>query len=409
MKENIQNELIFNQEQIEKIIETSLDYKIFSKEQFFTLALQSIMKSDRKIFLKQLKNNEINDDNNKGNGYYNKRIPFDNQMLQVRIPRDRNGIFKPFILELIKENQSKIAELSFSLYAKGLTDKEIKDVIKLIYNKDYSRSGISNLYKEIKEDVLSWYKRDINSYYPVVYIDAIYQSVRRGDSVSKEAFYVVLGLKPDFTREVITIENYPTESSTNWEEIFINLKERGLKKVNLIVADGLKGIETAASKYFKDVEIQLCVTHLKRYLLSKVKKSDKDELKEDLNNLFLLEQTNYTYSDVEKKLDLLHKKWYKKYKSIGDFFKSERVPYYFTYLKYDRRIHRMIYTTNYIENLNKSFRRTLKIRNSLPNIKSALTLIGAVAIEKNETNAYNRRLYQFKYEEKFNNCFMEEK
>lgn len=235
----------------------------------------------------------------------------------------------------------------------------------------------------------------------MIYIDAHYNSVRR-DKVAKEAFYVVLGLRQDFTREVLSVEEYPTESSSIWGDIFKELKERGLQKVNLVVSDGLKGIENAVAKNLQNADLQLCTTHLKREMLKKVRPESKGELANDLRYLFETDNKEYQSKNIKSRIEKISIKWGKHYPEITKTLSSERIGYYFTYLDYHPSIQSMIYTTNWIERLNKEFKRVMDIRNSMPNPQSALALVGSVAI-KMTANKYSYPIYTFRNEENFKN------
>lgn len=393
--EKLENELQFSKSQINKIMYNALINKEINVKELFSMALQNVMQAERKLFLK-----EPSEALNKGNGSYLRSALFDNKLLQLRVPRDRESRFTPFMLELIQENEEKLKEVAFKLYSSGLSTKEISETFDLIYGKKYSKAGISHLCEESKKEALKWMNRSIKEYYPVIYIDAHFNDVRRENRVDKEGFYVVLGVRPDFTREILAIENFPTESASNWERVFENLKSRGVEDVNLVVADGLKNIETAVSKHFENANLQLCVTHLKRNLLGRVRKESREELTDDLKYLFTTNQQGYRYEDAKKKIDFLIKKWGKKYPYIERVLGAPRIRYYFTYLNYHHEIQSMIYTTNWIERLNKSFKRVLRIRNSMPNPRSALALLAGVGIKKTE-KTYSYPIYNLKKENNF--------
>ncbi len=223
--------------------------------------------------------------------------------------------------------------------------------------------------------------------------------------MQKEAFYVILGLRSDFTREVLTIEAYPTETSNTWSDIFKDLKSRGLEKLNLVVSDGLIGIENAVAENFPGTDMQLYVTHLKREMLKQVRAESKLELANDLRYLFETNNENYTHEKAKNRLVKINKKWEKHYPKISDKLISKRIGYYFTYLKYQYSIQSMIYTTNWIERLNKEFKRIINIRNSMPNPDSALALVGTIAI-KMTGNKYSYSIYKFKNEKKFKRTVM---
>jgi len=205
-------------------------------------------------------------------------------------------------------------------------------------------------------------------------------------------------VKEDYTREVLAIETYPSESAAAWEELFEEFKSRGVKKVSLVVSDDLSGIENAVSKVFNS-DHQLCVAHLKRNVLKSVLHKDKQAVAEDLKDVF---RTTDKEDDLQKGWQRWLKfieKWQGKYSSSFKKYKSDQYRLHFTYLSYNYQIRSMIYTTNWIERLNRSFRRVTKIRAVMPTIESVLSLFVGVA---KDFKAYKYKIYNFKFEqEKF--------
>jgi transposase-like protein len=392
----VDKELQFTKPQMEIILQEAIKRKQLGFKEIMEITLKALMKAERQIFMEEISKG------NKGNGYRKILNSFNGSMLELQIPRDRKGLFKPLMLELVRTSQAEVSELAFKLYSSGLSTKDIGEVFDTIYGKKYSSSGISKLCETSRKDVLKWLKRPIDSYYPVIYIDAHFNRVRR-DTVAKEAFYVVLGLRRDFSREVIAVENYPTEGASIWAEIFQDLKDRGLKKIDLVVSDGLKGIEDAVAENLQGTDLQLCTTHLKRELLKKVRPESKKELADDLRYLFETNSTEYKPIDVKSRIKYVDNKWGDKYPDISKSLNNYRIHLYFTYLDYEPRIQSMIYTTNWIERLNKEFKRVIDIRNSMPNPDSALALVGAVAI-KMTGNKYTYPIYTFGFEKKFKKC-----
>lgn len=357
--------------------------------------MNSLMYSEREAFLK------VQDGPNKGNGYREGQVYGRGRQLQLRIPRDRMGQFYPVLLALLRDQDSQLHDLSFMLYSKGLTTRDIGEVLEVIYGKNYSKSTISDINKSFYEQMQDWRNRELAQEYLVVYIDAIWQKVKR-DTIRSEAFYILMGLKKDFTREIIGIVNIPAESSTGWELVLSELKQRGVRKVHLFVSDGLKSLETAVAKVFNQSVHQKCIVHLQRNILATVRASHKADVAKDLRAVLNPDDENYTKPMAMERLTYFAEKWGKLYRHIKKLPEKEDIEYYFNYLDFDYRIRRMIYTTNWIERFNKSCRRTLKIRNSFPSPEAALALITSVAIEKGEKK-YAYPIHNFKFEEKFMN------
>src|SRR5690606_3670706 len=163
---------------------------------------------------------------NKANGYRPGRAYGHGKLLELRIPRDRNGEFYPKVLALLRSQQAETDKLVSALYGQGLTQSQVGEVFERLYGRHYSSSQIGRMIEWMRVDVVEWNGRSLEARYPVVFIDALWVNVRR-DSVKKEAFYVVLGVKEDRTREVLAISHQPAGSATGWEMLLEELRSRG--------------------------------------------------------------------------------------------------------------------------------------------------------------------------------------
>ena len=362
----------FTQEQMSEIISSLTNGKEGFQE-LIRLGMESLMKSEREIY-----NSQTND---VSNGYRDRRVYHDGQMFEIRVPRSRESNFYPVLLGVLKDQEAEVQRLICSLYAQGLTTKQVGEISEEFYGKHYSKSQVSRLLDTARGDVSMWLNRRLDAHYPIVYLDATYVATRRNDSVSNEAYYVILGVKEDRTREVLSIVNFPTESASNWLDIFDEIKERGVSEINLFVCDGLSSIENSIAHAFPGAEIQLCTVHLKRNILSKIKPRDKKMIAAEMQIIFRPDQDMVTPESSHKQfLDFIDK-WAKSYPMLKRY-KHERYRFYFTYFKYEREIRGMIYTTNWIERLNKDFKRVLKMRGAMPNFDSVILLLGNVAMNK---------------------------
>lgn len=361
--------------------------------ELFSTFVNALMYCERKQYLEN--NDQIK---NKANGFRKILKAGINSGLHLAIPRDRLSLFKPMILGILKEQEEQIKELSFELYGKGLTTREISQILERIYGKNYSKSTISNISLSYYDYIKSWSERKLLSYYPLIMIDALYLKVRR-DTVESEAFYVVLGLKPDFTREILSIKNIPTESSKGWKAILLDLQERGIKKVNLFVTDDLKGLDETISSIYPKSNHQKCILHLQKNITKEIRIKERKIFCEGLKEVFYPEKDKKIEEKVREIKNYLSI-WESKYPSLKRIKEKKDLENYFTYYKYKREIRRMIYTTNWIERFNKSVKRTTKIRNSFPNPESALFLIGYKGMEMEE-GAYKYPIYEFRNEDKF--------
>lgn len=207
------------------------------------------------------------------------------------------------------------------------------------------------------------------------------------------------GLKEDYTREIISIVNFPNESAQGWSLVFESIKERNVKSLGLVVSDGLTGLDKKIVEIFGKTPHQKCIVHLQRNLSAYVRNNDKKELAADFRAILSPDDNGNSLEKVEEKLKEMSIKWLPRYKSLSKYLDKLNWQPYFVYLQFDVRIRRMIYTTNWIERFNKSCRRTLKIRGSFPSEESVLALITSVAKDKSE-GKYRYPIYTFKYEEK---------
>jgi len=255
------------------------------------------------------------------------------------------------------------------------------------------------MFGDARKEIELWLDRPLNNYYTIIYIDAVFISTRRVDNVSKEAYYTVLGVRPDRTREVLGVFNFPTEGSSQWVSIFKQLKARGVERIDLVVSDALKSIEDAIWKVFGDSEVQLCTVHLLRNYMKRVKPKHKKELADDFKDVFRTDDRRDTKQEAKQRFKAFCDKWSKYYPYFKKQKSNPRIDLYFTYIGYHYRIRSMIKTTNWIERLNRDFKRTTRMRGALPNPEATLLLLGAVARDK---KAYLRKVPMLNYEqEKF--------
>jgi len=377
----------FTQRQITEILDEIANGKNGYQE-LLKLSLESIMRSERNEFNQQ--------QSDVSNGYRLGSILGHGGRLELSIPRSRHHNFYPLILALVKEQNEECKTLAYELYSSGLTTEQIGFLFDKIYGHQYSKSSISNMMSNARQDVQFWLNRKLEKRYPIIYIDATYWHTRRLDSVSSEAYYTILAVREDRTREVLSVINHPTEGSANWREEFENLKARGLDEINLVVSDGLQGIENVVAEVFPMATVQLCTVHLTRNILAKVKPNDKQLIAKDLKEVLDPSNPNDNATKGHKRFIDFINNWITKYPSLKTYL-LPRNKLYFNYLNYHVEIRRMIYTTNWIERLNRNYKRTLRMRSSMPSPESVVFLLASVAVRRKE---YKMPIYQFIYETK---------
>lgn len=354
------------------------------------ITLESLMLAERNEFLTEYPGN-------KGNGYRLGRSYGNGRQLEFRIPRDRFGNFHPVIYAMLKDQDEESMRLAGSLYTKGLTQHQVGDVFEEVYGRHYSKSSISRMIEYLRQDTEQWLVRPLEGYYPIIFVDGIHIKIHRNKRVETEAFYVVLGVKEDRSREVLGIYNRPVESASGWEDVFQSLQQRGVESIGLLVADGLKYLEDSLSLIYPDTPLQKCVTHLKRRLMSRVRHGDKMELADDLREVFRTGDKSYTPEQGWKAWQQFCSKWSTGYRNFGKMSQDSTYRYYFTYLLYHQEIQGMIYTTNWIERLQRDFRRVLRMRGAMPNEESVMVLMAKTAMDK---TSYYRALPKMDREKK---------
>ena len=338
------------------------------------IMLESMMVAERSEFL-------ADNPGNKGNGYRPGKTYGHGRKLEFRIPRDRYGNFHPQILAILRDQEEECDRLAGVLYTKGLTQEQVGDVFDQIYGQHYSKASISRMVECVRSQVNEWLERGLEEYYPVVFVDCVHIKIHRKHSVASEAFYVALAVTEEGRRDVLGIFNMPTESATGWASIFDKLKERGAQRIGLMVADGIKGLDTVVGEKFPGTPLQRCVTHLKRNMFAKVRHGDKAALAADLRDIFRTGQRDYTIETAWSKWQDMCGRWGKDYRTIKLLQNNADYKAYMTYLNYAPEIQSMIYTTNWIERLNRDFRRVTRMRTAMPNEDSVLTLMGSVAMD----------------------------
>lgn len=363
-----------------------------------------IMQAERKEYLKECRQEG---NYNKGNGYYERLIKSIKAHFKVKVPRDRNGNFKPLILEIVKDAQEEQISLFHELYKKGLTTRDISNIMKKIYNYKISAASISNITKSYQNSLRQWLSRKLDNNYYFIFIDALNVNVRR-DSVQKEQFYIALGVKEDLSREVIGVYTLPRETATGWRGIMKDLKERGLQNTLCMISDELSGLSDVIREEFPETFHQLCLVHKLRNVKKIVRVKDWGKIKNDWDKIFKKDsliteyisgkkiKRKYERADAKKRLIEFIAKWSIKYPRISRVFEVNDLDLYLNYLNFPGPIQSMIYTTNWIENLNKIIRRTIKFRNSFPNVNSAMNLIGMYLQDYERRNLQRYKVSSFK-------------
>lgn len=297
---------------------------------------------------------------NSRNGYYERTIHSRFGDLNIRIPRDRNGEFSQQTVPAYQRNTDALETTVIQLYKKGITTREIADLIEKMYGHHYSPATVSNITKAVQEQVTAFHQRSISPKYAIVYGDATYLSVRR-DSVSKEALHILIGITHEGEKEVLDYTLYPSESADNYREMLLSLQLRGLQQVLLFVTDGLNGFKNACLEVFPKAKHQSCWTHVARNVMKHVRAKDKSKVMDDLKPVYRAE----TMEKAEELLFAFTEKYTVVYpKAVKVLIDNNSL---FTFYNFPQQIRSSIYTTNLIEGFNKNLKRGTKRKEQFPN------------------------------------------
>lgn len=360
-----------------------------SIDNFVVDTLEVLMKIERREYLQNAKND-------KGNGFYSRTFQTltRNSML-IDIPRTRSGQFKPELLQLIKLNQQQIDHFCLSLYKKGMTSRDVEDLMKSFFGENVSHSKVSYLAESFHEIRRSWENSSLEKRYPVIFCDCTHITVRRHNRYEDEAVYVCYGVREDCRRELLALDINPTESSSFWEDVLSNIKERGVEHVDLVVSDGLSGMRDTIIKTFKNSTHQSCVVHKMRNILKRVSSKERSEVSDDLKVVFNNFDQESTREKAIFKCNHFVNKWKKKY-DFEKYFKDEDIDSLFSYIDFAPEVRRMIYTTNSIENLNRIIKKGTKNKLSFEKPSRLLDYVFMIIKDFEDRNWMKYPVHEFK-------------
>ena len=229
---------------------------------------------------------ERSDNEDYRNGYKTKRVNSSYGSMEIQVPQDRQSSFQPQIVKKRQKDISDIDQKIISMYAKGMTTRQILDTLEDIYGFEASEGFISDVTDKILPQIEDWQNRPLSEVYPVVFIDAIHYSVRDNGIIRKLAAYVILGINPEGRKEVLTIQVGENESSKYWLSVLNELKNRGVKDILILCADGLSGMKEAIASAFPQTEYQRCIVHQVRNTLKYVPDKDRKLFANDLKSIY---------------------------------------------------------------------------------------------------------------------------
>jgi transposase-like protein len=299
---------------------------------------------------------------NTRNGTSKKRLKSSYGEIGIEVPRDRESSFEPQAVKKYQRDISNIENQIISMYAKGMTTRDISSHIKDIYGFGLSESMVSKITNKILPTIEEWQSRPLDKIYPFVFLDAIHYSVRDNGVIVKKAVYIVLAYNKEGIKEVLGMWVGENESSKYWLMVLNELKNRGLEDILIASTDNLPGFSEAIEAIYPKTEIQKCVIHQIRSSTKFVSYKDKKALMKDLKAVYKATSEQLALTS----LDYFEEKWGEKYPGCVGSWRRNWAELS-TYFKYPQDIRKLIYTTNSIESFNRQLRKVTKNKSIFPN------------------------------------------
>lgn len=310
-----------------------------------------------------------NETGNTRNGKSKKTLKGEFGSLPISIPRDREGTFEPQIITKHQTRWTGFDDKILSLYARGLTVREIQQHLQEMYGTEVSSSLISSVTEAVMDEVKTWQSRALDAIYPIVYMDCIHVKVRDSGGVRTKALYLVIGVNMDGIKEVLGMWMAQTEGAKFWLQVITELKNRGVSDIYIACVDGLKGFPEAIETVFPKTCVQLCIVHMVRHSLNFVGWKERKQVVADLRLIY----SASTVEQAEMALDEFEQKWGERFASISQSWRKNW-PRLTPFFDYPPDIRKVIYTTNAIESINMSLRKITKTRGSFPSDEAVLKL-----------------------------------
>lgn len=311
------------------------------------------------------------DTDNSRNGHSTKTMKTSFGEVDIAVPRDRKGEFEP---QLVKKQQTSLSgdieEKILSMYAKGMTTRDIDAHIREIYGLEVSDSTVSRITDKILPVVKEWQQRPLEEIYAVVFLDAIHYHVRSEGQIVKKAVYIAIGINMSGIKEVLGMWVGENESAKYWLSILNGLRNRGVEDILIACVDGLTGFDNAIEAVYPKTEIQQCIIHQIRNTTRFVSYKDIKELMADLKRVYAAVDEETALYELES----FGEKWNGKYPKIAQSWEANW-PKLSTYFKYPQEVRTLIYTTNAIEGFNRQLRKVTKSKSVFPTDDSLLKML----------------------------------
>ena len=307
---------------------------------------------------------------NSRNGTAKKTISTAAGPVRIEVPRDRNGTFEPKIVPKRARRLPQIDEMILSLYARGLSTRDIEAHLLEVYGVKASRELISNVTEVVADEVELWRNRPVDEVYPIVYVDGIRIKVRDKGAVTVKVAYLVIGIDVEGRKHALGVWIAEAEGARFWHQVLTQLRNRGLRDILIACCDGLSGLPDAITAAFPETIVQTCVVHVVRNAMRFVSYSDRKKVAASMRNVY----TAPSLEAAEVELKNLDKEWGTAYPGVVDVWRrswDEFIPF----LDYPPELRRIVYTTNAIESINFQLRKITKTRGHFPSDEAAMKLL----------------------------------
>ncbi len=342
--------------------------------------MQRLMAEERELWLDE----HLED---KGNGFYERSLLTSCGLIEdLRVPRTRSGEFYPAILPGKRRASVDLGDLILIMFECGISTRRIQQVIEAIYGTFYSHASVAKLARVAESEIEAWRMRPLKEAYFSVIIDAVFLSLRRG-SYKKEPVYIAQGTDHEGRREILGfwVMGSEGESAHAWREIFSELKERGVERIDIVVSDDLPGIEEATRSVFPGADHQLCCVHAVRNARTKVRRKDSAEVLSDLRTIYRAD----SQKEAEQALATFADTWKKRYPGLVKYWR-ENFSHLTVFMKYPEQVRPYIYTTNQLERINKEIKRRTKTIEAFSSEESLISLLYLILKFENEKLAQRR-------------------
>lgn len=307
---------------------------------------------------------------NSRNGKSKKQLKGDFGEVEIEVPRDRQSSFEPQIVPKGETRFAGFDDKILSMYARGMTTREIQGHLQEIYGVEVSPTLISNVTDSVLEEVRAWQNRPLDPLYPIVYLDALVVKMRDNGQVQSRAVYVAIGITMEGHKEVLGLWTSANEGAKFWLQVLTELRNRGLQDIFITCVDGLKGFPQAIESVYPKTTVQLCIVHLTRASLNYVNWKERRQVAADLKLVYRAA----TAEQADQELTALAARWDKRYPTISALWRrhwAQITPFF----AFPEEVRKVIYTTNAVESLNMTLRKVIKTRGSFPNEESAMKLL----------------------------------